>query len=341
MDRIDCDVHVAPESYRTLYPYLSDYWRDYIEEAGVRLNGLALAYPPGAPTSGGLPPSSYEELRRRVLEPAAPRYAVLNCLTAFETHRSAYFAAAVASAVNDWLREEFLSRDERLRASLVVSGLSTEDAVAEIERVGDDPGFVQVLLPARGDPPWGNKTAHALFAAACERSLQVGLHAWGRPGNAPTPSGFTTSYLEDYVGNQQVAQAQLLSFVTEGVFNRFPGLKVLLIECGFAWLPPLLWRLDKDWRGVWREVPWVDRPPSEYVREHFRATTAPAHLPKDEPGAVTQLLEMLGDAGSLLTYSSDYPHEHGDGLATLLDQLGEDDRAAVLAGNAAALYQLS
>src|SRR6185437_5748320 len=141
MDRIDCDVHVAPESYRTLYPYLSDYWRDYVEEAGVRLNGLALAYPPGAPTSGGLPPSSYEELRRRVLEPAAPRYAVLNCLTAFETHRSAYFAAAVASAVNDWLREEFLSRDERLRASLVVSGLSTEDAVAEIERVGDDPGF--------------------------------------------------------------------------------------------------------------------------------------------------------------------------------------------------------
>jgi predicted TIM-barrel fold metal-dependent hydrolase len=339
MDTIDCDVHCAPESYRTLYPYLSDYWREYIEEAGARLTGLAHAYPPGAPTTGGVAPATYDELREGVLEPGGAHYAVLNCLTGFEPHRNPYFSAAVASAVNDWLREGFLSRDERLRASLVVSAISPEDAVAEIERVGDDPRFVQVLLPVRSDLPWGNKNNHPIFAAAQERSLQIGLHAWGRAGKAPTPSGFTTTYLEDYVGNQQIAQAQVLSFVTEGVFNRFPDLRVVLIECGFAWLPPLLWRLDKDWRGVWREVPWLDRLPSQYVTEHFRATTAPAHLPPSDSEAVSQLLEML-DAGALLTYASDYPHEHGDGLATLLDQLGADERTAVMGGNAAALYGL-
>jgi predicted TIM-barrel fold metal-dependent hydrolase len=349
MDAIDCDVHCAPESYEALEPYLSDYWRQYIAEAGIRLTGLAHAYPRGAATSAspaareaGSPavPDGYAALAERVLSASAPaeRFVVLNCLTGFEPHRNPYFSAAVATAINDWIREEFLARDDRLRASLVVSAVSTEDAVAEIERVGDDPRFVQVLLPVRSDVPWGHKSHHPIFAAASERSLRIGLHAWGRAGKAPTPSGFTTTYLEDYVGNQPIAQAQVLSLVSEGVFERFPDLRVVLIECGFAWLPPLLWRFDKDWKGVWREVPWLKRRPSEYVRDHFLATTAPAHLP-DDAGAVDQVLEMMDGAG-MLVYASDYPHEHGDGLSLLLGRLTDEQRHDVLWGTAARLYGL-
>jgi uncharacterized protein len=336
---IDSDVHVAPASYQDLFPYLSEYWRQYITEAGVRLNGMAAAYPPGAPTTGSPTPHTYDALKTAVLDRTEPRYAVLNCLTGFETHRNPYFAAAVAGSVNDWLRAEFLDRDERLRASLTVSTMAADDAVAEIERLGDDPRFVQVLLPVRTDVPWGNKIHHPIYAAARERGLHVALHAWGRGGRAPTPSGFVATYLEDYLGNQPIAQAQVLSLVAEGVFERFPDLKVVLTECGFVWLPPLLWRFDKDWRGVWREVPWVKRLPSEYVTEHFRATTAPAHLPSD-PAPIRQLMEMV-DLGSLLAYASDYPHHHGDGLRVLLDRLDDDAHDAVLAGNAATLYGLS
>jgi predicted TIM-barrel fold metal-dependent hydrolase len=328
MDAIDCDVHVAPESYDALFPYLSDYWRQYITEAGIRLNGLAPAYPSAVT---GAVPSSYEALAEHV-----PDMAILNCLTGFETHRNAYFAAAVASAVNDWMREEFLTRDARLRASLVVSTVSPDDAVSEIERVGEHPGFVQVLLPVRSDLPWGQKNNHATFAAARAAGLQIALHAWGRAGKAPTPSGFTTTYLEDYVGNQPIAQAQVLSFVSEGVFERFPDLRVVLTECGFAWLSPLLWRFDKDWKGVWREVPWVKRRPSEYAREHFFFTTAPTHLPGDAAD-IDQLLEMMGGA-SALVYASDYPHQHGDGLPALLDRLSDEQRRKVMYETAAELY---
>jgi predicted TIM-barrel fold metal-dependent hydrolase len=330
MDLIDCDVHCAPESYDALFPYLSEYWRQYITEAGIRLNGLAHAYPRGVVAPA---PASYDALPDDVLD---GRTVILNCLTGFETHRNAYYSAAVASAINDWVREEFLARDPHLRASLVVSGVSTDDAVSEIERVGEDPRFVQVLLPVRSDLPWGHKANHPMFAAAREHGLQVGLHAWGRAGKAATPSGFTTTYLEDYVGNQPIAQAQVLSFVSEGVFERFPDLRVAVIECGFTWLAPLLWRFDKDWKGVWREVPWVKRRPSEYVHEHFRFTTAPAHLPPD-PVAVDQLLEMMGGPG-MLAYASDYPHEHGDGLPALLDRLNEEQRRGVLWETAAELY---
>ena len=198
MDAIDCDVHCAPASYDALLPYLSDYWRQYIAEAGIRLTGLAHAYPRGVRRRA---PSSYEApglaRARRSARDAAARRA--NCLTGFETHRNPYFSAAVASAINDWMREEMLARDERLRASLVVSTVSTDDAVAEIERVGEDPRFVQVLLPVRSDLPWGHKTNHPIFAAARERALQVGLHAWGAPARrrpraaSPRPTSRTTS----------------------------------------------------------------------------------------------------------------------------------------------------
>jgi len=335
MDAIDCDVHCAPESYEALFPHLNEYWRQYITEAGIRVNGMAHAYPR---TIGAPAPANYPELADRVLNRGHVRFVILNCLTGFETHRNAYFAAAVASGLNDWVREEFLARDERLRASIVVSTISPEDAVAEIERVGEDRRFVQVLLPVRSDLPWGHKNNHAVFAAARERGLQVALHAWGRAGRAPTPSGFTTTYLEDYLSNQPIAQAQVLSFVSEGVFDRFPDLRVLLIECGFAWLPPLLWRFDKDWKGVWREVPWLGRRPSEYVREHFRATTAPAHLPRD-PVLLDQLIEML-DGPGMLAYASDYPHEHGDGLPALLERLSDEQRRSVMWSTAAELYGL-
>jgi uncharacterized protein len=194
LQAIDCDVHCAPQSFQALFPYLSEYWRQYITDAGIRLTGMAHAYPAGAPTTasssaralGATPtPASYEELKRGVLDRAGPRFAVLNCLTGFETHRNAYFSAAVASALNDWLREEFLVRDERLRASLVVATVSTEDAVAEIERLGDDRRFVQVLLPVRSDLPWGNKHRHPIFAAAREHSYRWGCTRWEAPARLP------------------------------------------------------------------------------------------------------------------------------------------------------------
>jgi uncharacterized protein len=165
------------------------------------------------------------------------------------------------------------------------------------------------------------------------------LQAWGRVGNAPNASGFTHSYLEDYLANSQiVVQAQVTSLVTEGVFAQLPELRVTLAECGSTWLPTLLWRFDKDWKGVWREVPWLDTPPSEVVRAHFRLTTAPMHLPAD-PVQAREALDLLDT--EMLLHASDYPHDHGDGSARLLAALTEPEREAVLGATAAEWYRLA
>ena len=109
----------------------------------------------------------------------------------------------------------------------------------------------------------------------------------------------------------------------------------MFLECGFAWLPPQLWRFDKDWKGVWREVPWVKERPSAYVRRHMRFTTEPAQLPAD-PEQIAQVVAMVGP--ELLLYASDHPHRHGDAGERLLAALGDEDAEAILRGNALEFY---
>jgi len=102
---IDVDVHVAPASIDALTPYMDDYWRDYLANAGLVLSpNVGGSYPPGAPR----PPSDVGALREQVLDPWRLRHAVLTCLTAFDASRNGYYEAALCSAINDWLRAEWL-----------------------------------------------------------------------------------------------------------------------------------------------------------------------------------------------------------------------------------------
>ena len=332
-DAIDCDVHCAPASMDVLLPYLDDYWRSYIDDATIRL--AHLGYPAGAATTGGPTPGSVEELAP-VLDREGTRRALLSCVVLDGVHRNPHYAAAVATALNDWVRDGWLDRDERLRGSIVVSTLDIDAAVHEVERLAEDERFVQVLLPVRSDVPYGNRVYHPLYAACERHGLRVALHAWGKAGAAPTTTGLTPTFLEDYLSNAHIAEVQLLSLVAEGVFETFGDLGVVFAECGFAWLPSLLWRFDKDWKGVWREVPWVKGRPSEAVRRHVRLTTAPAHLPS-VPEEVAQVVEMVGPG--MLLYASDAPHDHGASGGALLRDLGAGDVEAILRGNATAFYR--
>ena len=72
-----------------------------------------------------------------------------------------------------------------------------------------------------------------------------------------------------------------------------------------------MWRFDKDWKGLRREVPWVDRPPSEMIREHVRLTIQPLDAPPDEPAQLVEVIDQLG-CDDMLMFSTDYPHAHFD-----------------------------
>ena len=100
-------------------------------------------------------------------------------------------------------------------------------------------------------------------------------------------------------------QAQVTSLIMEGVFERYPELKIVMIEAGFAWMPALGWRLDKNWKRLRDEVPHLRRAPSEYIREHFWVSTQPMEE-TEEPRASDRVMNWVG--WDRFMFASDYPH---------------------------------
>lgn len=345
---IDCDLHNEVPRVEALFPYLPAYWREVIGQTGFkgpvdtpyRKGAAIVARPDARPDGGGPAGSDLALLRAQALDGGRATLGILNCLYAVDSVHNPDATAALASAVNDWQVAEWLEPESRLRASLVVPAQHPDLAAREIDRLGEHPGFVQVLLPARAAAPYGNRRYHPLYEAALRHDLAIGIHFGGAPGNPPTPAGWPSSYLEEYADMAQVFQSQLMSLVCEGVFDRFPALRVALIESGVTWLPSTLWRLDKEWKGLRREVPWVRRLPSEYVREHVRLTTTPFDAPP-EPRHLLQLVEQLG-SDDLLLFASDYPHQHDDAPDEhpWLDALPAALQRKILYDNARDFYRL-
>jgi len=344
---IDCDIHPSMHSVEVLVPYLAEHWRAYIRVSAFK-GPVVTSYPRNMPTSaqpstkppsGGPPGSDPKVVCQQTLDALNATYGILNCDYAVQTVHNPDFSAALASAVNDWLSAEWLTRDSRLRASLVVSTQHPDLAVREIERVGDLSGFVQVYLPVHSSIPYGNRYYWPIYEAASRHDLAIGIHFGGAAGHPFTPVGWPSYYIEEYVGMAQAFQTQLVSLVCEGVFDQFPTLRVALIESGFTWLPSLMWRLDKDWKALRREVPWVRMLPSEYIREHVRLTIQPQDAPA-EPRWLIETIEELG-SDELLMFSTDHPHWHFETHEEAIPQgLSDAVRQRVLVENARAFYRL-
>jgi predicted TIM-barrel fold metal-dependent hydrolase len=343
---VDADIHNALPSAEALYPYLAERWRrhhamvglpDYPGSSYPRLSPNAAradAWPPS-----GLPPGAdLDFLRAQLLDAWGIDYGILNPLIAVDGPHVEY-SAALARAVNDWQIAAWLEPEPRLRAAIVVPYQDADLAAAEIERLGGDRRFVQVLLLARTVEPLGRRRFWKIYEAAAAYDLPIGIHFGGSGGWAFTGAGWPSFYIEDHAGMAQAFQAQVISLVCEGVFARYPTLKVVLIEGGFAWLPPLMWRLDRSWARLRELAPELGEPPSSYIRRHVWLTSQPMEEPA-RPEYFPQLLDHLGMPDKLL-FATDYPHWDFDAPDRALPVgLPPELERGIMAANAHALYRL-
>ena len=183
--------------------------------------------------------------------------------------------------------------------------------------------------------------ARVILAACAANGFPVSLHLGGTSGHPSTGGGWPSFYHEEHPSYVQSMQTLVISLVCEGVFEQFPTLKIVLIEGGFAWLPPLMWRLDRSWRRLREEVPHLRRAPSEYIREHFWLTTQPIEEPS-KPAYFEQLLEQL-DMDDRMMFATDYPHwDSGfpDSVThvTERDDIAATSKAAIFEANPKRLY---
>ena len=347
LEVIDCDIHNIIPSNRTLYKYLPERWRRHHQQFGLR--GHLGGYYPRAlmnaarhdawPPSGLPAGSDLEFMREQLLDAYDIRYGILNCLYGAGGQLNLEYGAALARAINDWQIAEWLEPEPRLRASIIVPYEDGDLAAEEIDRVGDHPGFVQVLLLVRTNEPLGRPKYRKIYRAALRHNLPVGIHFGGAGAGPITGAGWPSHYIEDHGGMPQAFQAQVISLVCQGVFEQLPSLKVALIEGGFAWMAPLMWRLDRGWRKLSEEIPALRHPPSTYVRKHFWFTTQPMEEPP-RPRYFRQLLEQL-DVDDRMMFATDYPHWDFDSPESAVPSgLSRELRKKIMSENARSLYGL-
>ncbi len=344
---VDADVHPAMEE-EVLRRFLSPYWRshyDNIGRLGYTGSLMPRAMPKAArhdawPPDGSLPGSSLAFLQAQLLDEWDIAYGMLTPLTAAGDQINLDFGLAMSQAVNDWQIEDWTSREPRLRGSIMVPYEDGTLSAEEIHRVGGHPDMVQVLLITRTREPLGSRRYWPIYEAALEYDLPIAIHFGSTGGHAMTGAGWPSFYIEDHAGMAQSFQSQVTSMVSQGLFELFPELQIVLIEGGVSWMVPLMWRLDRVYKQLAHELPRVKEMPSTYIRRHFWLSTQPIEEPQ-EAHQFTEMLNQLAMTDRLL-FATDYPHWDFDSPDRAIPHtVSKRDRRRIMGENALALYGLS
>ncbi|HEV8635844.1 MAG TPA: amidohydrolase family protein [Chloroflexota bacterium] len=334
---VDADLHHDFAEWAEIGPYLDPGLRHRLKlgrDRGLARHGFRKV---GATAAGSNsdPAAVQAVLRERGIDRAILSGSVFS----LGVQPNMDLSAALARAINDWTYDKWLRPYGCFKGSILVGQQDAEQAAAEIDRLGENPAFVQVLMCSAGEAPVGRRQYHPIYAAGQRHGLPLALHIGGEGAgtSAPsTPVGHPNTYVEWYSALPQVYMAHLTSMVSEGVFERFPRLRVVLCEGGLAWLPHVVWRFEKNFKAVRAETPWLTKLPSQYVWEHFRLTTYPLEeLPRPDDWA--SVLEMI-HADRTVLFSSNYPYwEYGDPFEVLAD-FPDAYRRRIMVENALELY---
>src|SRR3954468_15800922 len=180
---IDCDIHPVVPDLATLLPYLDDQWREAVVRRGIE--GLTtISYPTRNPLSfrqdwrdeSRRTAMDAATLGRQALDPFGTRLAICNCLYGVQAQFSEDLGVAMSRALNDWIAKEWLDRDPRLRASIVIPMQNVEYAGEGIERGAGGPRFGRTPVLARQETRLGRRHHWPIFAAAEKHGLPLGVH---------------------------------------------------------------------------------------------------------------------------------------------------------------------
>lgn len=303
---VDCDVHQGIPDSQEIVRRLPAAFR----ERGIKtLNRSEYPNPHGGARNDASG-SNYELLRAGLLNEHDFAATILTGgYTRVGMLPDLDYAAALLSAYNDTVADYWFDKDERLLGAITVAMSDPVQAAREIRRLGSDPRWAMVTINSTTYFPLGNRFYHPVFEACAEMNLPLALHPGGEGTGAshpPTANGFPTTYLEWHTNLSASYMTQTCSVLCEGVFEKYPAFRMILLEGGFSWLPHLKWRLDKNWKGLRSSVPWLKAAPSEYIAGHLWLSTQPIEEPPHR-GQLEQMIEIAQVEDALL-FSSDFPH---------------------------------
>ncbi|MFP6622592.1 MAG: amidohydrolase family protein [Myxococcota bacterium] len=244
--------------------------------------------------------------------------------------------AALCRAYNDWMADYCSTDASRLKATASLPLRSIEDSVIEARRAVTELGCVSLTLPVNilGKNP-DDPEIFPLYELASELDVPITFHAGG---GRFAEDRFTDAYaIAHTVCFPMDILFGLTTVLCGGVLERFPKLRVALLEAGCGFLPYYLERLDEHFEKRPGEMP-ITRSPSETFAEGRCVLSC-----EPEEKSLAFVTESVG--ADKIVYASDYPHwdcEFPNSVRAISerDEISDDVKRAILYENSQRLFNL-
>jgi predicted TIM-barrel fold metal-dependent hydrolase len=246
---------------------------------------------------------------------------------------------AYARAYNRWIADLCRDTGGRLVPIAMLTLLDPEGSAAELERAvrdGCKGAWVNPFNHLR--VPHGDNKHDVLFRRVTELGVPFAIHPTftpleGAPGNFDWPGA--SRGIADLIRLRGLMQEALFSFFVLGTFERFPTLRVGVLEAGSGWVGAILDRVEAASRAMSRRTAG-DRPrATEIFRKHCFISGDP-----DETAAPLTFDHVGADC---FMWATDYPHpDHPHtwvpDLENLVSGLSPETRRKVLGDNVRRVY---
>jgi uncharacterized protein len=246
---------------------------------------------------------------------------------------------AYARAYNRWIAEFCRNSNGRLVPIAQLTLLDPEGSARELERAVRDGCKGAWVNPFNHNRViHGDKRHDVLFAKCCELDVPLAIHPTFTPH--PAAAGIFDWPAEgrawgEAIWLRSIVQQALISFFSLGTLERFPRLRLGVLEAGSGWIGALLDRLEAFSESL--NIAGSRPSASEYFRRQCFISGDP-----DETAA-PHIIEHVG--ADCFMWATDYPHpDHPhtwvDDLTSYAEVLSPEARAKVLGGNVKRIYQL-
>jgi len=244
---------------------------------------------------------------------------------------------AIARAHARLMTESFFAADERIRGMLYLPWSDPDACLEIVEEFGDRPGVAGFMITSVRYEATASRPYMKVYRALDERGATLGFHSAFDYYDRSTAM-FNNFLSVHAIGFPYYNIVHSTNLVMNGIPERFPGIRFFFIEGGLSWVPFVMQRLDHEYMMRPSEAPFLERLPSEYLRD-FYFTTQPL-----EATSVRELEHTIALIGSTdrLVWASDWPHWDWDPPARIWDLpfLDEGQRRDILGRNALALLGL-
>lgn len=215
----------------------------------------------------------------------------------------------------------FCSVDSRMYGAAYIPFAFGEDIALKLLKDAISQGFSVIMIDTiapQGKKAFTHPDFDIVWQEIQDNDVAITLHVGADNSWDPVPLSFynnggkVPAHKEGdaprdalaYMGISYNAELFLASMIFDGVFSRFPKLRVGVVELGASWIISWMKHLDQSYRAFRRlqDLSQVKKLPSEYVQDHIKITAFPGE-------DIGWLLD--NGASDLLMFASDYPHHEG------------------------------